>query len=241
MFADIEADIYVLADGDDTYDATAAPLLAETLVRGGFDVVSGKRVAVAQAAYRAGHVLGNHLLTGLTAMMFRVQIADLLTGYRVMSRRFVKSFPFTAEGFGIETELTVHAVRLLMPMVEIDTRYKERPEGSISKLSTWRDGFRILSTIALLVREERPLIFFSVIFLLLAIFSLAVGAPVIMEYVHTGYVPRLPTALLSTGLMLLAFLSLVSGLILDTVTRGRWEAKRMAYLAIPGPHGLKLP
>ncbi|HEY1638978.1 MAG TPA: glycosyltransferase family 2 protein [Rhizomicrobium sp.] len=241
MFADIEADIYVLADGDDTYDATAAPLLAETLVKEGFDVVSGKRVAVAQAAYRAGHVLGNHLLTGLTVMMFRVQIADLLTGYRVMSRRFVKSFPFTAEGFGIETELTVHAVRLLMPMVEIDTRYKERPEGSISKLSTWRDGFRILSTIALLVREERPLIFFSCIFLLLAIFSLGVGAPVIMEYVHTGYVPRLPTALLSTGLMLLAFLSLVSGLILDTVTRGRWEAKRMAYLAIPGPHGLKLP
>jgi glycosyltransferase involved in cell wall biosynthesis len=241
MFADIEADIYVLADGDDTYDATAAPLLAETLVREGFDVVSGKRVAVAQAAYRAGHVLGNHLLTGLTAMMFRVQIADLLTGYRVMSRRFVKSFPFTAEGFGIETELTVHSVRRLMPMIEIDTRYKERPEGSISKLSTWRDGFRILSTIALLVREERPLIFFSCIFLLLAIFSLGVGAPVIMEYVHTGYVPRLPTALLSTGLMLLAFLSLVSGLILDTVTRGRWEAKRMAYLAIPGPHGLKLP
>jgi glycosyltransferase involved in cell wall biosynthesis len=241
MFADIEADIYVLADGDDTYDAAAAPLLAETLVREGFDVVSGKRVAVAQTAYRAGHVLGNHLLTGLTAMMFQVKIADLLTGYRVMSRRFVKSFPFTAEGFGIETELTVHAVRLLMPMVEIDTRYKERPEGSISKLSTWRDGFRILSTIALLVREERPLIFFSCIFFLLVIFSLGIGAPVIMEYVHTGYVPRLPTALLSTGLMLLAFLSLVSGLILDTVTRGRWEAKRMAYLAIPGPHGLKLP
>lgn len=241
MFADIEADIYLLADGDDTYDASAAPLLAETLVREGFDVVSGKRVAVAQGAYRAGHVLGNRLLTGLTAVMFRVNIADLLTGYRVMSRRFVKSFPFTAEGFGIETELTVHAVRLLMPMVEIETRYKERPAGSISKLSTWRDGFRILSTIALLVREERPLIFFSCIFLLLAIFSLGIGAPVIMEYVHTGYVPRLPTALLSTSLMLLAFLSLVSGLILDTVTRGRWEAKRMAYLAIPGPHGLKLP
>ena len=241
MFADIEADIYVLADGDDTYDAAVGLLLAETLVREGFDVVSGKRVAVAQGAYRAGHVLGNRLLTGLTALMFRVKIADLLTGYRVMSRRFVKSFPFTAEGFGIETELTVHAVRLLMPMIEIETRYKERPEGSISKLSTWRDGFRILSTIALLVREERPLIFFSFLFLLLAIFSLGVGAPVIMEYVHTGYVPRLPTALLSTGLMLLAFLSLASGLILDTVTRGRWEAKRMAYLAIPGPHGLKLP
>jgi glycosyltransferase involved in cell wall biosynthesis len=240
MFADIEADIYILTDGDDTYDAEAAPQLAEVLVREGLDVVSGRRIAVAQAAYRAGHVLGNRMLTGLTATMFRVKLADLLTGYRVMSRRFVKSFPFTAEGFGIETELTVHAVRLLMPMTEIDTRYKERPEGSISKLNTWGDGFRILFTIALLVREERPLIFFSGIFVLLALLSLLVGAPVIYEYARTGLVPRLPTALLSTSLMLLAFLSLVSGLILDTVTRGRWEAKRMAYLAIPGPQGLKL-
>jgi glycosyltransferase involved in cell wall biosynthesis len=241
MFADIEADIYVLVDGDDTYEAAAAPRLVEALVREGLDVVSGKRIAVAQAAYRAGHVLGNRLLTGLTAMMFRVKIADLLSGYRVMSRRFVKSFPFTAEGFAVETELTVHAVRLLMPTLEIDTRYKERPEGSVSKLSTWKDGFRILSTIALLVREERPLVFFSAIFLLLAVLSLGIGAPVIVEYVVTGYVPRLPTALLSTALMLLAFLALVCGLILDTVTRGRWEAKRMAYLSIPGPHGLKLP
>jgi glycosyltransferase involved in cell wall biosynthesis len=241
MFADVEADIYILVDGDDTYEGAAAPRLVEALVHDGLDVVSGRRVAVAQAAYRAGHVLGNRLLTGLTAMMFRVKIADLLSGYRVMSRRFVKSFPFTAEGFGIETELTVHAVRLLMPTLEIDTRYKERPEGSMSKLNTWADGFRILRTIALLVREERPLVFFSAIFLLLAIFSLVIGAPVIVEYVETGYVPRLPTALLSTALMLLAFLSLVCGLILDTVTRGRWEAKRMAYLSIPGPHGLKLP
>jgi glycosyltransferase involved in cell wall biosynthesis len=241
MFADIEADIYILTDGDDTYDAAASPLLCETLLREGYDVVSGKRIAVAQTAYRAGHVFGNHLLTGLTAMMFRVKIADLLTGYRVMSRRFVKSFPFTAEGFGIETELTVHAVRLLMPTVEIETRYKERPEGSISKLNTWRDGFRILSTIALLVREERPLIFFSAIFLLLGLGSLLVGLPVVYEYARTGLVPRLPSAMLATGLMGLAFLSLASGLILDTVTRGRWEAKRMAYLAIPGPHGLKLP
>lgn len=241
MFADIEADIYILADGDDTYDAEAAPLLVEALVREGFDVVSGRRIATAQAAYRAGHVFGNHLLTGLTAMMFQVKIADLLTGYRVMSRRFVKSFPFTAQGFGIETELTVHAVRLLMPVVEIDTRYKERPEGSVSKLNTWRDGFRILSTIALLVREERPLIFFSAIFLLLALVSLAVGAPVVYEYARTGLVPRLPSAILATGLMGIALLSLASGLTLDTVTRGRWESKRMAYLAIPGPHGLKLP
>jgi glycosyltransferase involved in cell wall biosynthesis len=241
MFADIEADVYVLADGDDTYDAAMAPQLVELLVSGGFDVVSGKRVAVAQAAYRAGHVLGNRLLTGLTALMFRVKIADLLTGYRVMSRRFVKSFPFTAEGFGIETELTVHAVQLLMPTVEVDTAYKERPSGSVSKLNTWGDGFRILFTIVALVRKERPLIFFSLIFLLLAVLSLLIGTPVIYEYAKTGLVPRLPSAILATSLMLLAFLSLVSGLILDTVTRGRWEVKRMAYLAIPGPQGLRLP
>jgi glycosyltransferase involved in cell wall biosynthesis len=240
MFADIEADIYVLVDGDDTYEAAAMPRLVDALVREGLDVVSGRRIAVGQAAYRAGHVLGNRLLTGLTALMFRVKIADLLSGYRVMSRRFVKSFPFTAEGFGIETELTVHAVRLLMPTLEIDTRYKERPEGSVSKLNTWVDGFRILRTIALLVREERPLIFFSGIFVLLALGSLLVGLPVVYEYARTGLVPRLPSAMLATGLMGLAFLALASGLILDTVTRGRWEAKRMAYLSIPGPHGLKL-
>lgn len=240
MFADVEADIYVLVDGDDTYDATAAPGLIGMLVEHGYDIVSGRRVAVAQGAYRAGHVLGNRLLTGLTAMMFRVQLSDLLTGYRIMSRRFVKSFPFTAEGFGIETELTVHAVRLLMPMVEVDTRYKERPQGSASKLNTWRDGFRILFTITALVREERPLIFFTGLFLVLALASLLVGTPLLLEYLKTGLVPRLPTAVLATGLMLLAFLSLASGLILDTVTRGRWEAKRMAYLAIPGPQGLTL-
>ena len=241
MFADIEADIYVLVDGDDTYDAAAAPQLVETLVNDGYDIVSGRRVAVAQGAYRAGHVLGNRMLTGLTALMFRVKLSDLLTGYRVMSRRFVKSFPFTAEGFGIETELTVHAVRLMMPIVEINTRYKERPAGSVSKLNTWGDGFRILFTISALVREERPLIFFTAIFVLLALGALVIGTPVVLEYARTGLVPRLPTALLSTGLILLAFLSLASGLILDTVTRGRWEAKRMAYLAISGPQDLKLP
>jgi glycosyltransferase involved in cell wall biosynthesis len=241
MFADIEADIYVLVDGDDTYDASAAPVLARALVEQGLDLVSGRRIAVADAAYRAGHVLGNRMLTGLTASMFRVKLGDLLTGYRVASRRFVKSFPFTAEGFGIETELTVHAVRLLMPMTEIDTNYKERPVGSVSKLNTWRDGFRILFTILALVREERPLVFFSGLFVLLAGVSLLVGTPVVLEYFRTGLVPRLPTAVLAMGLMVLAFLSLASGLILDTVTRGRWELKRVAYLAIPGPHDLKLP
>jgi glycosyltransferase involved in cell wall biosynthesis len=241
MFADIEADVYVLVDGDDTYEASAAPILVKKLIDEGFDIVSGRRIATAETAYRAGHVLGNRLLTGLTAMMFRVRLADLLTGYRIMSRRFVKSFPFTAEGFGIETELTVHAVRMLVPMIEVDTRYKERLEGSVSKLNTWRDGFRILFTIASLVREERPLVFFSGLFALLAIASLAIGTPVIIEYFRSGLVPRLPTALLSTGLMVLAFLALASGLILDTVTRGRWELKRTAYLAIPGPHDLTFP
>jgi glycosyltransferase involved in cell wall biosynthesis len=241
MFADIEADIYVLVDGDDTYDAFVAPALVRKLVNENLDIVSGRRIATGQAAYRAGHVLGNRLLTGLTAMMFSVKLGDLLTGYRVMSRRFVKSFPFTAEGFGIETELTVHAVRLLMPMVEVDTKYKERPAGSVSKLNTYSDGVRILLTITSLVREERPLIFFSGIFALLVLLSLLVGTPVVLEYVRTGFVPRLPTALLATALMILAFLSLASGLILDTVTRGRWELKRIAYLAISGPKDLKLP
>jgi hypothetical protein len=241
MFADVEADIYILVDGDDTYDATTAPLFIRKLVDGGLDMVSGRRIAVADAAYRFGHMLGNRLLTDLTVMMFRVNLVDLLTGYRAMSRRFVKSFPFTAEGFSIETELTVHAVRLLMPMAEVDTRYKERPHGSVSKLNTWRDGYRILWAIAALVREERPLIFFSAIFALLMLLSLALGAPVVLEYVKTGLVPRLPTAVLSTGLMLLAFFALASGLILDTVTRGRWELKRLAYLGIKSPQDLKLP
>jgi len=241
MFADVEADIYVLVDGDDTYDAAAAPRLVRTLVEGGYDIVSGRRIAVGEHAYRAGHVLGNRLLTGLTALMFQVRLGDLLSGYRVLSRRFVKSFPFTAEGFGVETELTVHAVRLLMPMVEVDTDYKERPAGSVSKLNTWGDGFRILFTIAALVREERPLVFFTGLFVLLALGSLAVGTPVVIDYFRTGLVPRLPSAVLAVALMLLGFLSLASGLILDTVTRGRWELKRTAYLRIPGPQDLRLP
>jgi glycosyltransferase involved in cell wall biosynthesis len=241
MFADIEADIYVLVDGDDTYDAQASPRMIRTAIETGADLLTARRIHTEAAAYRAGHVLGNRMLTGLTALLFNVQLSDMLSGYRVFSRRFVKSFPFTAEGFGIETELTVHAVRLMMPMAEMDTRYKERPVGSVSKLNTWRDGFRILWTIGYLVREERPLIFFSCIFALLAMASLLTGAPVVTEYLQTGLVPRLPTAVLATGLMLLAFLALMAGLILDTVTRGRWEQKRMAYLAIPGPQDLTPP
>ncbi len=241
MFADVEADIYVLADGDDTYDAAAAPKLIAKLVEDGLDLVTGLRVHTEAAAYRAGHVLGNRMLTGLTAMIFNVKLGDMLSGYRVMSRRFVKSFPFTAEGFGIETELTVHAVRLMMPIAEIETAYKERPVGSVSKLNTYRDGFRILFTIAQMLREERPLLFFSVIAAVFAAASIAFGTSVAIEYFHTHLVPRLPTALLAASLMIVAALSLTSGLILDTVTRGRWANKRLAYLAIPGPHGLELP
>jgi hypothetical protein len=240
MFADVESDIYVLVDGDDTYDATTAPVLVQRLVADGLDMVSGRRLAVGGSAYRAGHVIGNRLLTGLTKIMFTLEVIDLLTGYRVMSRRFVKSFPVTAGGFSIETELTVHAGRLLMPVAEVNTPYKERSHGSVSKLNTWRDGFRILLAIGGLVREERPLAFFTTICGALMLLSLALGVPVVLEYLKTGLVPRQPTAVLSTGLMLLAFLSLASGLILDTVTRGRWELKRLAYLAVNSPHHLKL-
>jgi glycosyltransferase involved in cell wall biosynthesis len=235
MFADIEADIYVLVDGDDTYDAGAAPRMISQMVAEGADLLTARRIHTDAAAYRPGHVLGNRLLTGLTATLFTVHLSDMLSGYRVFSRRFVKSFPFTAEGFAIETELTVHAVRLMMPMSEMDTRYKERPVGSVSKLNTYADGLRILGTIGYLVREERPLVFFATIAFLFAAVAALIGAPVVSEYVHTGLVPRLPTAVLATGLMVIAFLSLTCGLILDTVTRGRWEAKRMAYLALRGP------
>jgi glycosyltransferase involved in cell wall biosynthesis len=241
MFADIEADVYVLVDGDDTYDAAAAPAMAARLIEQGLDIITGRREATGTAAYRAGHVLGNRMLTGLTGLMFGVKLGDMLSGYRIMSRRFVKSFPTAVEGFGIETELTVHAVRMMVPMAEVATRYKERPLGSASKLNTYRDGFRILLTIVGLMRRERPLIFFSAIFAFFALMTFAIGLPVVIEYFRTGLVPRLPTAVLVSGTMVLAFLSLFTGLMLDTVTRGRWELKRMAYLAIPGPQDLQRP
>jgi glycosyltransferase involved in cell wall biosynthesis len=241
MFADIEADIYVLVDGDDTYDAAASSRMIAQMMSEGADLVTAKRIHIQAAAYRPGHVFGNQLFTRMSAELFGVKVADMLSGYRVFSRRFVKSFPSAATGFGIETELTVHAVRLMMPMIDIDTLYKERPAGSVSKLNTWRDGFRILATIAHLAREERPLIFFSAFFVALVSASLLIGTPVVVEFMRTGLVPRLPTAVLSATLMLLAFLSLMCGLILDTVTRGRWENKRMAYLAIPGVLDLEAP
>jgi len=241
MFADVEADIYVLVDGDDTYDASDATSLIATLIDGDFDIVSGKRESTETAAYRPGHVLGNRMLTGLTSLMFGVKLTDMLSGYRIMSRRFVKSFPSAAQGFGIETEISVHAVRLKVPMAEVGTKYKERPAGSTSKLNTYRDGIRILLTIVGLMRRERPLIFFTSVFAFFALFSFAIGIPVVVEYAQTGLVPRLPTAVLVTGTMVLGFLALFTGLILDTVTRGRWEMKRLRYLAIPGPHELRKP
>ena len=235
MFADIEADIFILVDGDDTYDAAAAPQLVRHLLDNGLDMITAKRVAVSDEAYRFGHVFGNRLLTGLVAHSFGRRVSDLLSGYRVLSRRFVKSFPVLAGGFEIETELTVHALELGMPQDEIETKYRERPEGSESKLNTYRDGARILRLIVVLLKEERPLAFFSAVFALLAITSVVLAWPIFIAFFETGLVLRIPTAILSTGIMLLAFLSLTCGFILDTVTRGRRELKRLSYLQIPGP------
>lgn len=238
MFADVEADVYVLVDGDDTYDAASAPALIRRLLDDRLDMVSGARVTEIQAAYRPGHRFGNVLLTSIVALVFGNRIGDMLSGYRVFSRRFVKSFPALSSGFEIETELTIHALELAMPVAEVATPYKDRPEGSTSKLRTFRDGFRILGMIVRLIKEERPLMFFSVLFGLLSALSIALVWPVVVTFLNTGLVPRLPTAILSAGIMLLAFLSLFCGLILDTVTRGRKEMKRMRYLEFPAPaHG----
>jgi glycosyltransferase involved in cell wall biosynthesis len=235
MFADIEADAYVLVDGDDTYHADSAPAMVRALLDNQLDMVSGRRVTDVAAAYRPGHRFGNVLLTTIVAAIFGKRFDDMLSGYRVFSRRFVKSFPALARGFEIETELTVHTLELRMPTLEFDTPYKDRPLGSQSKLRTYLDGLRILKTIIRLVEEERPLQFFGAFFLILAIFSLAISVPVFVDYAKTGLVPRLPTAVLATGTMLLGFLSLAAGVILDTVTLGRREAKRMRYLEIPAP------
>lgn len=235
MFADVEADLYVLVDGDDTYDAAAAPALVERLLEDGLDMVNAARDRSVQGAYPAGHRLGNTVLTGLIAAIFGDRFEDLLSGYRVLSRRFVKSFPALAVGFETETELTVHALELRMPVAEVATAYRERPAGSASKLHTVRDGVRILRTILVLLKENRPLAFFSTAFAVLAAASVALAVPILVTYERTGLVPRLPTAVLSMGTMLLAFLALSAGLVLDTVSRGRRELKRLAYLQVPAP------
>ena len=235
MFSDIDADVYVLVDGDDTYDSASAPAMIRLLLDGQLDMVNGVRVSTQKEAYRFGHRFGNVLLTDMVAMTFGRQFTDMLSGYRVFSRRFVKSFPALATGFEIETELTVHALELRMKTAELPTPYKERPEGSASKLNTLRDGVRILRTIAKLIKEERPIWFFGSIALALALFSVGLAAPLFAEYWRIGLVPRLPTATLTASIMLLAFLSLTCGLILESVTRTRQELKRLAYLAIAAP------
>lgn len=236
MFADVDADVYVMTDGDATYHAPSAPALIEKLVSENLDMVVGSRLQTdATGAFPAGHHLGNRLLTGAVSRIFGDRFQDMLSGYRVFSRRFVKSFPALSAGFEIETELAVHALALRMPVAEIETPYGARPAGSASKLSTYRDGFRILLTIILLFKEEKPLPFFSLGFVVLALISVGLAVPLMLTYMETGLVPRFPTAILATGVMLLAFFSLVSGVILDNVTRGRRELKRLAYLALPAP------
>lgn len=233
MFADVEADVYVLVDGDATYDAPSAPRMIDRLLDDHLDMVVGLRVDQIQAAYRLGHRTGNRMLTGFLASIFGHTFKDILSGYRVFSRRFVKSFPVLSDGFEIETELAVYALELSLPVAEIETPYYARPEGSFSKLNTWRDGFRILGTMLKLYRSERPLRFFTVIGILLALASVILAIPIVITFIETGLVPRLPTAVLSMGLMIMALLSLSSGLVLDTVTRGRREMKMLAYLSQP--------
>ncbi len=234
-FADIDADVYVLVDGDDTYEAAAAPRLVRRLLDDGLDMVVGARRDQEKAAYRPGHRIGNVLLTRCAGILFGNSFDDMLSGYRVFSRRYVRSFAAHARGFEIETELAVHALQLRMPVAEVDTAYGVRPEGSESKLSTWRDGWRILRTIAKLFKSERPLLFFSIGGIASMVLSVVLAVPLLVTYLETGLVPRFPTAVLCAALALMGFLLLACGLILDTVTRGRIEAKHMAYLAVAAP------
>jgi glycosyltransferase involved in cell wall biosynthesis len=235
MFADIDADVYVMADGDLTYDPKAAPRMVDQLLADQLDMVVGTRRHDAKEAYRGGHVLGNKLFTGLLAGLFGRSFSDIFSGYRVFSRRFVKSFPVLSSGFEIETEMSVHALELRMPVGEIETSYAARPEGSHSKLSTFGDGWRIFKTIVTLYRIERPVLFYGAIGALLVIAAILLSIPLVVTYLHTGLVPRVPTAILVTGMTIIAVLCFFAGLILDTVTRGRREVRRLAYLSLAAP------
>ena len=234
MFADIEADVYVLVDGDATYDAASAPRMIAALQEEHLDMVVARRVDQSAAAYRLGHRTGNRMLTGFLASVFGRGFDDILSGYRIFTRRFVKSFPVLSDGFEIETELSVHALQLSMPVAEIETPYFERPEGSFSKLNTYRDGFRILGTILKLFRSEKPLSFFALVSSALTLLAVLISIPLLVTYAEEGIVPRLPTAILCVGIVLTAVISIFAGLILDTVTRGRREARLLHYLAQPG-------
>lgn len=234
MFGDIEADIFVMVDGDGTYPADRAPEMIASLIDGQLDMVSGARVPNHKAAYRPGHRLGNRAITFMVGLIFGRRFSDVLSGYRILTRRFVKSFPALSKGFEIETEIAVHALEMRLPCAEVEVPYSERPHGSPSKLRTIRDGISIVKTILLLIKEERPLEVFFLVFVLLEAAAVILSWPLLTEYLETGLVPRLPTAVLSTGLALLGFLSLACSLILDTVTLGRRETKRLRYLSLPG-------
>jgi glycosyltransferase involved in cell wall biosynthesis len=238
MFADVDADIYVMADGDLTYDAASAPAMVEMLLADQLDMVVGTRRHEQKDAYRGGHVIGNRVFTGLLAGLFGRSFSDIFSGYRVFSRRFVKSFPVLSSGFEIETEMSVHALELRMPVGEVETSYAARPEGSHSKLSTFSDGRRILSTILTLYRIERPVLFFGLVGGFLLVVALILAMPLLVTYIHTGLVPRMPTAILVTGIVIVAVLCFFAGLILDTVTRGRREVRRLAYLSLDAPPSL---
>lgn len=231
MFADIESDYYVLIDGDATYQVSAARQMVQKAYAEGLDMVNGVRVTDRTAAYRPGHVLGNKMLTGFVMSIFGRRMTDMLSGYRVFSRRFVKSFPVMSAGFEIETEFSVHALELNMPLSEVPTEYIERPEGSTSKLNTYRDGMKILITILLLIQKEKPLYFYLFLGVIFCSGSLLIGVPVIIDYAHTGLVPRLPSALLATGLMLICAICILCGLIMNGIKYGRQEMKRLAYLS----------
>jgi len=237
MFADVDADVYIMADGDLTYDPKAAPEMVALLLGEQLDMVVGTRKHEVKEAYRGGHVLGNRIFTGLLARLFGRSFSDIFSGYRVFSRRFVKSFPVLSSGFEIETEISVHALELKMPVGEVETVYASRPEGSHSKLSTFSDGWRILKTIVTLYRIERPVLFFGTIGAVLVLAALALSVPLIVTYLQIHQVPRLPTAVLVTGMIIVAVLCIFAGLILDTVTRGRREIRRLAYLSQPAPRG----
>jgi glycosyltransferase involved in cell wall biosynthesis len=235
MFADVDADAYVMADGDATYDPSYAAQMVDRLFEERLDMVVGTRVPSHVDAYRPGHQFGNRLLTFAVANLFGERFSDMLSGYRVFSRRFVKSFPAMSSGFEIETELTIHALELQLPVAEVATPYRIRATGSTSKLRTYVDGLKIVRLIVVLYKNERPFRFFSAIASALIAVALALGIPLVITFIKTGLVPRQPTAILATGLVLLSALSFIAGMILDTVTRGRLEMRRLAYLAVPPP------
>jgi glycosyltransferase involved in cell wall biosynthesis len=231
MFADLEADVFIMVDGDATYDASMAQRMIDELVQNNLDIVIATRTASDSDAYRSGHVLGNKAITGAVSFIFKGGFTDMLSGYRVMSKRFVKTFPIVSNGFEIETEMAIHILQLGLPYSEINTKYDPRPVGSESKLNTWSDGIRILKMIIFLFKEQKPFQLFGIFFLFLMILSISLSIPLTLTYIETGLVPRLPTAILIIGMTIMAFVSLSAGIILDTVSRSKLENKRLYYLS----------